>query len=746
VNDFISTSELDAAGPSSALGGDSEELDALREDRSQNPHSVLGAHAARIDGLPAIVVRSFHPDALGCTLLTGSQAWPMEALGAGVFAVLLAEPFPIHGYRLRFEFAGGATWEHEDPYRFASSVGEVDLHLISEGTHHELWNALGSHVRTLNGVTGTAFSVWAPNAKRVSVVGDFNGWDGRLLPMRLLGTSGVWELFVPGITAGALYKYEIKTTEGLLRLKTDPLGRAMEQSPGTATRVTESRFAWRDERWLKARAAANVTREPVAIYEVHFGSWARVPEEQNRMLTYRELAPRLVEHARRFGFTHLEVMPIAEHVFYPSWGYLVTGYYAPTSRYGTPDDFRFFVNYCHENGIGVLIDWVPAHFPKDDFALRRFDGSALYEHEDPRRGEHPDWGTLIFNLARREVGNFLAANALYWLTEFHIDGLRVDAVASMLYLDFSRKEGEWLPNQYGGRENLDAIQFFQDVNTLVHTRVPGAITVAEESTAWSGVTRAASEGGLGFDLKWNMGWMHDTLDFFSLDPLYRKHHIDQLTFAMIYEYSEHFINAISHDEVVYGKRSLLEKMPGDEWQKLANLRLLLAYQYTRPGKKLMFMGTEFGQHREWNHDTSLDFHLANELRGQALEAYVAELGNFYLRTSALWHCDPDAESFEWIDCNDRDNSVVSYVRKAGADHVVVVLNFTLVPRYDYRLGVPLPGSYAEQLSSDAAGFGGSGLAHVVVIATEAVPCHGREQSIRLFVPPLGAVILAPGVA
>ncbi len=690
-------------------------------------------------------MRSFHPDALGCTVLTESEAWPMESLGAGVFAVFLPALQPNQGYRLRFEFTGGASWEHEDPYRFASTVGDLDLHLISEGTHHELWNVLGSHVRRLNGVIGTAFAVWAPNAKRVSVVGDFNGWDGRLLPMRLLATYGVWELFVPGITAGALYKYEIKTTEGQLRLKTDPLGREMEQSPGTATRVTESSFAWRDERWLEARAAANVTREAVAIYEVHLGSWARVPEEQNRMLTYRELAPRLVEHARRFGFTHLEVMPISEHVFYPSWGYLVTGYYAPTSRYGTPDDFRFFVDYCHQNEIGVLVDWVPAHFPKDDFALRRFDGSALYEHEDPRRGEHPDWGTLIFNLARREVGNFLAANALYWLTEFHIDGLRVDAVASMLYLDFSRKEGQWLPNQYGGRENLDAVQFFQGVNTLVHARVPGAITVAEESTAWSGVTRVPSEGGLGFDLKWNMGWMHDTLDFFSRDPLYRKEHIDQLTFAMIYEYSEHFINAISHDEVVYGKRSLLEKMPGDEWQKLANLRLLLAYQYTRPGKKLMFMGAEFGQQREWNHDTSLDFHLAKEPRGQALEAYLAELGKFYLRAPSLWQCDPDVDGFEWIDCNDRDNSVISYVRKAGADHVVVVLNFTPVPRYDYRLGVPQPGSYAEQLSSDAARFGGSGLAHVVLLFTEAVPCHGREQSIRLFVPPLGAVILAPGV-
>jgi 1,4-alpha-glucan branching enzyme len=630
-----------------------------------------------------------------------------------------------------------------DPARFEPTLGELDLHLIAQGTHHRLWTVLGAHVRSLGGVIGTSFAVWAPNAQAVSVVGDFNSWDGRRCPLRSLGSSGIWEAFVPDVGAGALYKFELKTREGHIRLKTDPLAREMERSPGTASRVVSSTYAWHDEAWLSARAKGDIAREPVCIYEVHLGSWARVPEEQNRMLSYRELAPRLVEHANHFGFTHLELMPIAEHAYYPSWGYLVTGYFAPTSRYGTPDDFRYFVDYCHTHGVGVLIDWVPAHFPKDDYALRRFDGTALYEHEDPRRGEHPDWGTLIFNLGRTEVQNFLTANALYWLREFHLDGLRVDAVASMLYLDFSRKEGQWLPNEFGGRENLEAVRFLKTVNTLIHAEAPGAFTVAEESTAWSGVTRSPEAGGLGFDFKWNMGWMHDTLDFFAQDPINRKYFVDRLTFSMIYEYNERFINATSHDEVVYGKRSMLAKMPGDYWQQLANLRLLLAYQYTRPGKKLLFMGTEFAQQNEWNFDTSLAWHSSAEPERQAMQTYVAALGQLYGQTPAFWRQDPDPAGFEWVDCNDRERTIISYLRKDGPNHVLVVLNFTPVPRENYRIGVPSARAYRSLLSSDDTRFGGSGVGVGVPAFNDAVPWHGQPRSVLLTLPPLGALILAP---
>jgi 1,4-alpha-glucan branching enzyme len=630
-----------------------------------------------------------------------------------------------------------------DPARFPATLADLDLHLIAEGTHHGLWSVLGAHIRTVAGMTGTSFAVWAPNARAVSVVGDFNGWDGRRCPLRSLGGTGIWEAFIPNVGIGALYKFEIRTREGQLRIKTDPVARQMERSPGTASVVEFSTYAWQDAEWLAARAQGDIRRQPVSIYEVHLGSWARIPEDQNRMLSYRELAPRLVAHALFFGFTHLELMPVAEHAYYPSWGYLVTGYFAPTSRYGSPDDFRHFVDYCHTHGIGVLIDWVPAHFPKDDYALRRFDGSALYEHEDPRRGEHPDWGTLIFNLGRTEVHNFLTANALYWLKEFHIDGLRVDAVASMLYLDFSRKEGQWLPNEFGGRENLEAVQFLKTVNTLIHEQVPGAFTVAEESTAWSGVTRSSNEGGLGFDFKWNMGWMHDTLEFFAQDPINRRYAVDRLTFSMTYENAERFINAISHDEVVYGKRSMLEKMPGDCWQKLANLRLLLTYQYTRPGKQLLFMGTEFAQRNEWNFDSSLDWHLAAEPQRQAMQHFVAELGRLYIATAALWRQDPDAAGFEWVDCSDRENTVISYLRRDGANHALVVFNFTPVPRENYRIGVPTSRGYRTLLSSDDSRFGGSGIGAGAQVSTDGEPCHGQRQSVRLNLPPLGALILVP---
>jgi 1,4-alpha-glucan branching enzyme len=668
----------------------------------------------------------------------------MEPIGeGGLFAVFLeGRSLPLR-YRLGFEFPSGARWEREDPYRFLPTLGDLDLHLFNEGTHGRLWEVLGAHPKRLDGVEGTAFAVWAPNARRVSVVGDFSNWDGRLFPMRALGSSGVFELFVPGVGPGALYKYEIKTREGALRIKTDPFASSMERPPGTASRVFRSSYPWQDDAWMDSRRRRDHPREPMAIYEVHLGSWARVPEEGDRPLTYREIAPRLAAHAARFGFTHVELLPVMEHPFDGSWGYQVSGYYAPTARYGTPDDFRFFVDTCHRAGIGVILDWVPAHFPKDDFALRRFDGTALYEHEDPRRGEHPDWGTLVFNYGRREVRNFLVANALYWLEEFHVDGLRVDAVASMLYLDYSRGEGQWLPNPYGGRENLEAIGFLQELNEKIAQRCPGCFTVAEESTAWPGVTRPVREGGLGFTFKWNMGWMHDTLRYFQRDPVHRKWHQQDLTFPMLYEYTERFLMPLSHDEVVHGKRSLLEKVPGDPWQKFANLRLLLAYQYTRPGKKLLFMGTELAPHREWDHRTSLDWHLAEDPARRGLARFLEELGRLYRSSGCFFRRDHEPEGFSWISCDDRDHSVLAYARWDGEDHRVVVLNFTPVPREEYRIGVPRPGRYVECFNSDGTAYGGSGFPTEREVGTETVPWHGQGQSVRLRLPPLAAIVLAP---
>ncbi|HKI96265.1 MAG TPA: 1,4-alpha-glucan branching protein GlgB [Gemmatimonadales bacterium] len=707
------------------------------------PHRVLGAHPAGHSGARGTVIRVYHPDAVSAELLVDGDTVRCASLGEGFFAAYLADVEPPVRYRVTFRFADGASWTCDDPYRFLPTLGDVDLHLFNEGSHRRLWEVLGAHPRMLDGVAGTAFAVWAPSARRVSVVGDFCGWDGRRYPMRQLGSSGVWELFIPAVDAGTLYKYELKTAYGGLRLKTDPFAAAMELPPGTASIVYRPEHAWNDDAWMTARAAKDHVREPIAMYEVHLGSWARIPEEGDRWLTYREIAPKLVAHVKRLGFTHIELLPIAEHPFTGSWGYQVSGYYAPTARYGTPDDFRWFVDHCHQHGIGVIVDWVPAHFPRDDFALRRFDGSALFEHDDPRLGEHPDWGTLIFNYGRHEVRNFLVANALYWLETFHVDGLRVDAVASMLYLDYSRKAGEWLPNPYGGRENLDAIGFLRAMNDTVHAECPGCFTVAEESTAWPGVTRATSEGGLGFTFKWNMGWMHDTLEYFKHDPVHRRYHHDELTFAMLYEYSERFVMPLSHDEVVHGKGSLLAKMPGDFWQQLANLRLLLAYQYTRPGKPLLFMGTEFAPPGEWSHDRSLDWHLAAEPARAAFGTFVAALGACYAEIPPFWRRDPDPEGYAWIDADDRANSVIAYLRQDGAAHVVVVLNFTPVPRADYRIGLPAEGPYTVRLNSDAPEFGGSGAGSTGTIVTEPVGWHGRARSAVLTLPPLGALILVP---
>jgi len=729
----------------SPLKVDTAEWNHLRTFNHGEPHRVLGAHAAASEGKRGVVVRTFHPDAVDvdCLLDSGEAIRMQRVEDGGLFGVFIdGGKLPLK-YRLRFMFRSGDIWERGDPYRFLPTLGDMDLHLFNEGNHRRVWERLGAHPQNIDGVEGVAFAVWAPGARGVSVTGDFCGWDGRLFPMRGMGGSGVYELFIPDVQPGALYKYEIRTQDGNIRLKSDPYAQAMEGPPGNASRVVSSSHVWGDPQWCESRQGRDLLREPVSVYEVHLGSWARVPEEGNRPLSYREIAPKLVAHAKRFGFTHIELMPVAEHPLGASWGYQVTGYYAPTWRYGTPDDFRHFVDVCHQNGIGVILDWVPAHFPRDDFALRRFDGTALYEHEDPRQAEHPDWGTLIFNYDRKEVRNFLIANALYWLDEFHIDGLRIDAVASMLYLDYSRENGEWLPNHYGGKENIGALELLRSVNEAIRTEYPGCFTVAEESTSWSGVTRPVSEWGLGFTFKWNMGWMHDTLLYFSKEPVHRRYHQNDLTFAMLYEHSEHFINALSHDEVVHGKRTLLEKMPGDIWQKFANLRTLLAYQYTRPGKQLLFMGTELAPFNEWYYDASLDWHLADDPMRVGLAHFMEDLGRFYLQTPCLWRSDPDPGGFAWIDCSDCDNSVISYRRQHGDEMLIVVLNLTPVPRGDYRLGVPLPGRYQYRFCSDHPAYGGGGYPMAETLHTDDYGMHGFPQSLRLTLPPLAALVLAP---
>ncbi|MDB4915523.1 MAG: 1,4-alpha-glucan-branching enzyme [Gemmatimonadetes bacterium] len=717
---------------------------ALLDGRHSDPHMVLGPHPHTSLGIDGTVVRVFQPAAADCLIVRDGVATAMRDEGAGFFSIFLPATVMPFRYSLRFIAHDGRTWERGDPYRHAPVPGEMDLHLFNEGTHRQLWKMLGAHLREMEGDEGVAFVVWAPNADRVSVVGDWCGWDGRQFPMRKMAGSGLWEIFIPGLAANALYKFELRTHAGLLRLKSDPMGFKMQQAPETASIVVrEDAYSWRDGHWMTTRKTRDMVREPVHIYEVHLGSWARVPEDNNRSLSYREIAPRLADHVKRMGFTHVELLPVMEHPFYGSWGYQVTGYFAASSRYGSPDDLRFLIDTLHEAGVGVFLDWVPAHFPKDDYALRRFDGSALYEHDDPRLGEHPDWGTLIFNYGRKEVRNFLVANALFWLNEFHIDGLRVDAVASMLYLDYSREHGQWVPNKFGGRENLEAIDFLREMTAAVREYAPGCVTIAEDSTAWPKVTHPISEGGLGFTFKWNMGWMHDTLEYFAKDPVYRRFHHDDLTFAMMYEGTEHFIMPLSHDEMVHLKGSLFHKMPGDRWQKLANLRALFAYQVTRPGKSLLFMGSELAPPNEWNHDQSLDWHLEQEPDRAAFKAYVARLGNLYQETHALWERDGEQGGFEWLDVADRDSSVLSYIRHGADSHALILLNLLPTPHQRYRFGVPHAGEYTTVLSSDAAAWGGSGYATSATVKTEGIPYHGRQQSIEIALPPLSAMILVP---
>jgi 1,4-alpha-glucan branching enzyme len=707
---------------------------------------VLGPHPTP----GGIVIRALQPAARSIDLrLTATGVLlPMRRVdegdrAAGVFEIRL--PGEVPDYRLRIAFANGQTAEIDDPYRYGRVLTDFDLHLLGEGTHHRAFEKLGAHRLRVGTTVGVHFAVWAPNADRVSLIGDFNGWDGRVHPMRLLGSSGVWELFVPDLPDGEKYKFEIRTPEGRLLKKTDPFGFAFEAPPQTASVVRDiSGYQWNDEEWMTTRPSRGAwIGRPMAVYEVHLGSWARVPEEQHRSLTYRELADRLVPYVKEMGFTHVELLPVMEHPFAGSWGYQVHGFFAPTSRFGSPEDFKALVDRCHQLGIGVILDWVPGHFPKDAHGLAEFDGTALYEHADPRQGEHQDWGTLIFNYGRHEVRNFLLSNALFWLEEYHVDGLRVDAVASMLYLDYSRQSGEWIPNAFGGRENLDAITFLQQLNSLTHGQHPGTMTVAEESTSWPGVTRPAHLGGLGFTYKWNMGWMHDMLEYVSKDPVHRRWSHNLITFSMLYAYTENFVLPFSHDEVVHGKGALLDKLPGDAWQKYAMLRTLYGFMYGHPGKKLLFMGCEFGQWREWNHDGSLDWHLLDDPAHAGLKRYVQALNWHYHAEPALHELDFDPAGLRWVDCNDNENSVVSLVRygRQGREPVVMVFNFTPVPRPGYLVGVPDPGYYEERLNSDSAIYGGSNLGNGGGVRSEPTPAHGFEQSIRVTVPPLGCLLL-----
>jgi 1,4-alpha-glucan branching enzyme len=717
----------------------------------RDPFAVLGPH---IEGRPAaVVIRTRQPAAVSVAV----QLRPSRDLRSmtridpdGLFELRIPEPAAsetasIPDYRLRVTYGGGHIVEIDDPYRYGRVLSDFDLHLFAEGTHWRAFEKLGAHRRTVGSTVGVHFAVWAPNADRVSVIGDFNGWDGRVHPMRLLVPSGVWEIFIPDLRNGEKYKFEIRTSSGALLKKSDPFGVAFEVPPQSASIVREiDHYEWQDEHWIEARKAGGAWfDQPMAIYEVHLGSWARVPEEGNRFLTYRELAHRLVPYVKEAGFTHIELLPVMEHPFSGSWGYQVLGFFAPTSRFGAPEEFKYFVDACHQAGIGVILDWVPGHFPKDAHGLAHFDGTALYEHSDPRQGEHQDWGTLIFNYGRNEVRNFLLSNALFWLEQYHVDGLRVDAVASMLYLDYSRRAGEWVPNRYGGRENLEAISFLQQLNTLTHGEHPGTLTAAEESTAWPGVSRPVHVGGLGFTYKWNMGWMHDMLEYAHQDPVHRRWHHNRVTFTALYMHTENFILPFSHDEVVHGKRALLDKMPGDVWQKHATLRTLYGYMFAHPGKKLLFMGSEFGQWREWNHDRSLDWHLLDDPLHASLRQFVQALNWHYRAERPLYQVDFDPSGFRWIDCNDNENSVVSMVRYARdpREFLVMVFNFTPVLRSEYRIGVPEPGFYAELLNSDAAIYGGSNAGNGGGVGSEPIAAHGFEQSVRLVVPPLGCLYL-----
>ena len=718
---------------------DSDEVTVLLAGGHHDPHAILGLHEVG----DTTVVRTLRPDAEGVAVVDadGARTEAERTHDAGLFEARLSAPLRATEYWLEVRYPGGQSFHLRDPYAFWPTVGEIDLHLAGEGRHEELWRRLGSRTTEIDGQQGVAFAVWAPNAGGVRVVGEFNSWDGRLHPMRSLGGSGVWELFIPELGPGTRYKYEIVGADGRLMLRADPYAQATEVPPETASVVYESTYEWGDDAWLADRARRSHVTEPLSVYEVHAGSWRH---QDGRPLGYRELAHQLADHVSALGFTHVEFMPVAEHPFGGSWGYQVTGHFAPTSRFGEPDDFRYLVDHLHQRGIGVIVDWVPAHFPKDEFALARFDGMALYEHDDPRQGEHPDWGTLVFNFGRNEVRNFLLASALFWIEELHIDGLRVDAVASMLYLDYSREDGEWVPNEYGGNENLAAIDFLKQMNATVYGRNPGVMTIAEESTAWPGVSRPAHLGGLGFGFKWNMGWMHDTLSYFQRDAIYRRYHHHELTFGLLYAWSENYLLPLSHDEVVHGKHSLIDKMPGDRWQKFANLRSLYGYMWAHPGKQLLFMGQEFGQWREWSEERELDWYLLGESDHAGLQHLVGDLNSAYRRLPALFERDNDPGGFSWIDANNADENALVFVRwSSDATPLVCVANFAPVPRQSHQIGMPHAGPWVERLNTDSELYGGSNVGNLGAIHATEEPWHGQPASAQVVVPPLGTIWLVP---
>ncbi|NLF96472.1 MAG: 1,4-alpha-glucan branching protein GlgB [Candidatus Riflebacteria bacterium] len=714
-----------------------------------DPFQILGAHLADLKGKKCVTVRAFLPDAEKVEIIdiSNGQAFTANKLhDAGFFEAVIAERDKVFAYRIKSHYQNGASAEFYDSYAFTPSIGETDQYLFNEGNHHELYEKMGAHIRYMDyfedKLGGISFCVWAPNARRVSVIGDFNCWDGRRHVMRSLGNSGVWEIFVPGLSVGQNYKFEVKTKAGHLLEKIDPFAFYAEVRPKTASKIYDLEgYDWTDKDWMQNRPHRDWKREPVSIYECHLGSFMRNPQEGNRFMTYRELAPIIADYVKKVGYTHIELMPITEHPLDMSWGYQVTGYFAPTSRFGSPKDFMYFVDYMHQQGIGVLLDWVPAHFPKDAHGLAQFDGTALYEHADPRQGEHKDWSTLIFNFGRNEVKNFLISSALFWMEKYHIDGLRVDAVASMLYLDYSRKDGEWIPNRYGGRENIEAIEFLKYLNSICQIKHPGVMNIAEESTAWPGVSKPCSEDGLGFTFKWNMGWMNDTLSYFQKDPIYRKFHHNNLTFPLIYAFHENFIYVLSHDEVVHGKGNLINKMPGDFWQKFANMRLLFCMMWAMPGKKLLFQGSDFGQWNEWNSNQSVDWHLLEYDSHMGLQRLLAHLNHLYRNEPCLHQKDCDYTGFEWINFDDSASSMISWVRKGDNpdDLMVFVANFTPVPRTDYRLGVPREGYYKEILNSDSEMYFGSNIGNYGGRWTEKHGWHYRDQSILIDIPPLAMV-------
>ncbi len=715
---------------------------------SSDPFSILGMHLeSRISKKTkksgnAIVIRVFMPNIKDSWIVDNKskKKFKMDRVGeSDLFEKVFLRRKNFFKYHILFENGEGHQWTIEDPYRFLPTIGEIDIHLLKEGTHYNSYNVLGAQFKEMDGINGVSFIVWAPSAKRVSVIGNFNSWDGRVHQMRNI--DGFWQIFIPNLVEGELYKYEIKTQSGELLQKQDPYAFFIESAPKTASIVKKVDYNWTDSDWLKRRGAVNALDAPINIYELHLGSWKR--DDNNVFLNYRDIAHEVVSYVKDMGYTHIELLPITEHPFYGSWGYQVTGYFAPTSRYGSPEDFAYFVDYCHKNDIAVILDWVPAHFPKDEHGLAKFEGTALYEHEDPRQGEHKDWGTLIFNFGRYEVKNFLIGSALFWLDKYHLDGLRVDAVASMLYLDYSRNDGEWIPNKHGGRENLEAIEFLKTFNETVYKYFPDTMTIAEESTSWPSVSRPIYSGGLGFGYKWNMGWMHDILDYMKQDTIYRKYHQSALTFSLWYAFHENFMLALSHDEVVHGKGSLINKMSGDTWQKLANLRLLYLYMYTHPGKKLTFMGMDIAQWREWNHDTGLDWFQLDEPQYAKFNYFVKDLNHFYKKQNSLFELDFVDSGFKWIDFKDSDQSIVSYIRfsKDKKEKLIVVLNFTPVVRENYRVGVPDSGDYEIVLNSDSEYYGGSNVGNSNVIKSQRVFWQEQHNMLEVTIPPLGGVIL-----